>query len=420
MIKNREKAERKIGDRYRREGRRFSEPRFSRFQKKHSLGPRNNHYMWFNQTEMVPAPLPKAPSAAPLPAAAPPKFYRIHRTRVHNTEDCPDVRKMINRGAQGQGEENRPSRRRRGPPVQGRRPLPRRQENGPCCNDGRNDRNRDPSMLNGPAEAPPVREINTIIGGPYVRGHTMNLRRNYAKAARKEPMESWQVHGHRPKASLISFTEKDEAGIHYPHCDALIVRTVVARNGLGRMLFDDGSVVNILFDSTFDQIDVDHELTAISEPLFGFTGENLIPRRRITLAVDFGEPLHHLKKFIEFLIVDTRSAYRGVLGRSVLKDLQAVTSIHHLAIKFPMPGGVAKVRKNQTEARACYMNALRKVAKREGIAPAVMTIHSKPMDLDRKEPDEEMILDEGLDLQIIGSDSLTFPAEELEAFPVNF
>ncbi|KAL2466521.1 Uncharacterized protein Adt_42372 [Abeliophyllum distichum] len=99
----------------------------------------------------------------------------------------------------------------------------------------------------------------------------MNSRQNYVKEAREEPMESWQVHGHRPKAPLISFIEEDEVGIHYPHCDTLVVRAIVARNGLGRMFVDDGSIVNILFGSAFDQIDLDHELTAISEPLFSFT-----------------------------------------------------------------------------------------------------------------------------------------------------
>ncbi|KAL2479828.1 Uncharacterized protein Adt_32794 [Abeliophyllum distichum] len=122
---------------------------------------------------------------------------------------------------------------------------------------------------------------------------------------------------------------------------------------------------------------------------------------------------------MEFLIVDTRSSYHGVLGRPALKDLQAVTSIHHLAMKFLTSGGVAKIRNNQTEARACYMNALRKVAKRKDVALAVMTIHSEPMDVDHKEMDEEMILDKGLDLKSIGSDSLASPIEELEAFPVN-
>ncbi|KAL2513369.1 RT RNaseH 2 domain-containing protein [Abeliophyllum distichum] len=48
-----------------------------------------------------------------------------------------------------------------------------------------------------------------------------------------------------------------------------------------------------------------------------------------------------------------------------------------------------------------------------------MTIHSEPVELDHREPDEEMILDEGLDPRIIGLDSLASPAEELEAFLVN-
>ncbi|KAL2505288.1 Uncharacterized protein Adt_20909 [Abeliophyllum distichum] len=98
----------------------------------------------------------------------------------------------------------------------------------------------------------------------------MNSRRNYAKAAREEPVESWQVHGHRSKAPLISFTEDDEADVHYPHCDALVVRAIVVRNGLGRMLVEDESTVNILFGSAFDQMKGDHEITAIFEPLFGF------------------------------------------------------------------------------------------------------------------------------------------------------
>ncbi|KAL2453081.1 Uncharacterized protein Adt_45818 [Abeliophyllum distichum] len=185
------------------------------------------------------------------------------------------------------------------------------------------------------------------------------------------------------------------------------------------MMVDDGSVVNILFGSTFDQMDVDHELMAISEPLFDFTGDSLILQGRITLVVDFEESPCHLRKFMEFLIVDTRSSYHGVLRRPMLKDLQEVTSIHHLAMKFPMLGGVAKIHGNQTEARTCYMNALQKVVKRDDVAPAVITIHSEPMNVDHKEMDKEMILDEGLEPQIIGSNSLASSAEELEAFPVN-
>ncbi|KAL2466505.1 hypothetical protein Adt_42356 [Abeliophyllum distichum] len=91
-IENRKKAERERGDHYRRGGRRSPESCFSRFQKRHTLAPRNNYYKRFNQTEVVPIPHPKMLEVAPLPATTPPKFCRIHRTRVHNTENCPDIR----------------------------------------------------------------------------------------------------------------------------------------------------------------------------------------------------------------------------------------------------------------------------------------------------------------------------------------
>ncbi|KAL2486449.1 Uncharacterized protein Adt_31205 [Abeliophyllum distichum] len=114
-IENRERAERDRGDRYRREGRRSRESRFNHFQRKCSSRPQNNIYNRFNQTEIAPTPHPRTPAMALLSAANPPKFCHIHRTRVHNTKDCPNVRELINHRNHGQGEENPPVRGHRGP-----------------------------------------------------------------------------------------------------------------------------------------------------------------------------------------------------------------------------------------------------------------------------------------------------------------
>ncbi|KAL2542652.1 Uncharacterized protein Adt_03630 [Abeliophyllum distichum] len=173
-------------------------------------------------------------------------------------------------------------------------------------------------------QEPPIQEINTIIGRPYVGGHTMNSQSNYAKAAREESMDN---------CSHYLYQERVQTNI------------------------DDESTVNILFGSTFEQMDVDHKLTAISELLFSFSRDCLIPQGRITFIVDYGEPPYHLKKFIQYIVVDTHFAYHGVLGKPVLKDLQAVTSIYYLVMKFPTPSEVAKVCGNQTEAMSYYMNA---------------------------------------------------------------
>ncbi|KAL2504896.1 Uncharacterized protein Adt_20517 [Abeliophyllum distichum] len=100
------------------------------------------------------------------------------------------------------------------------------------------------------------------------------------------------------------------------------------------------------------------------------------------MAMDFREPPCYLKKFMEFLVVDTCSTYHGVLRRPALKDLQIVTSIHHLAMKFLTFGSLAMIR-------------------------------------DLEQADEDMMLDEGLDPRIIGPDSSASLAKELETFPAN-
>lgn len=47
---------------------------------------------------------------------------------------------------------------------------------------------------------------------------------------------------------------------------------------------------------------------------------------------------------MEFLVVDQRSAYHGVLRRLSLKKLWGVTSTHHPCMKFLMKNGIAIVK----------------------------------------------------------------------------
>lgn len=61
-------------------------------------------------------------------------------------------------------------------------------------------------------------------------------------------------------------------GVHYLHCDALVVRAMVTKNGLKIVLIDNGSSVNIILGATFDKMEVDHELTPMNSLLYRFTG----------------------------------------------------------------------------------------------------------------------------------------------------
>ncbi|KAL2466512.1 Uncharacterized protein Adt_42363 [Abeliophyllum distichum] len=136
------------------------------------------------------------------------------------------------------------------------------------------------------------------------------------------------------------------------------------------MLVDDGSTVNILFDSAFNQMEVDHEVTAIFDPLFGFTGDSLIPRGWMTLAVDFGEPrvphqeIHRIPDSGHPLRLP-RSPRKARVEGSARRSHSYTTDNKIPYIERDRQGFVGIKRRQGT----CYMNALRKVAKREDIAP---------------------------------------------------
>ncbi|PON71845.1 hypothetical protein PanWU01x14_070320, partial [Parasponia andersonii] len=57
------------------------------------------------------------------------------------------------------------------------------------------------------------------------------------------------------------------------------------------------------------------------------------------------------------------SAFNALLRRLILKELRAVTSIYHLAMKFPTQQGVGEVCGNQYDTRTCYNNSLKLAVK---------------------------------------------------------
>lgn len=59
-----------------------------------------------------------------------------------------------------------------------------------------------------------------------------------------------------------------------------------------------------------------------------------MPRGQITLVVEIGEEPTVFYKYMNFIIMNKRSAYNEIIGRPTLKQLKVVTSIHHVCLKF--------------------------------------------------------------------------------------
>ncbi|XP_022880877.1 uncharacterized protein LOC111398174 [Olea europaea var. sylvestris] len=190
------------------------------------------------------------------------------------------------------------------------------------------------------------------------------------------------------------------------------------------MLVDNGSSVNILFGSTFNKMILDHELTSTTTPLYRFTGDNITSRGKITLAVP-----QTTMNFMEFLIVDSRSAYHGVLGRPALKELGAVISIHHLCMKFSTENVVATVRGDQRGSRECYLSSIKKIEPQDvhviiadvvmADAPGDASAESEDVEMIDVPPNPEVLVIDEIDLHVIEHKPQTSPVEELESFSVD-
>ncbi|XP_075500196.1 uncharacterized protein LOC142538781 [Primulina tabacum] len=140
-----------------------------------------------------------------------------------------------------------------------------------------------------------------------------------------------------PQDPVISFGPDDLRGIVAPHNDALVVTATVANYDVARIFIDNGSSVNIFFKSTLDQMKVEgFEFEPIFTPLHGFAGHAIPSLGQIVLPLSLGHEPRRITKMTTFTVVDTPSAYNGILGRPALKDFRAVASTYHQKLKFPV------------------------------------------------------------------------------------
>ena len=143
----------------------------------------------------------------------------------------------------------------------------------------------------------------------------------------------------------ITFSDSDLEGCQHPHDDPLVIRAVVANKTVHRVLIDNGSLADIIFDSAFDKIDIGRaKLESVSTHLRGFTGEKVLPLGTIQLVLTLGGPPCQATTTARFLIVDAPSTYNMLLGRPSLNAIKAIPSAYHMMIKFPTISGVGMVR----------------------------------------------------------------------------
>uniref|UniRef100_A0A2N9HSY3 RNase H type-1 domain-containing protein n=1 Tax=Fagus sylvatica TaxID=28930 RepID=A0A2N9HSY3_FAGSY len=152
----------------------------------------------------------------------------------------------------------------------------------------------------------------------------------------------------------IIFTDRDLEGVQLPHSDALVVTMQIGDYEVKRILIDPGSSAEIMYDSLFKGLGLEHkDLDRKVDPLYGFSGESVMPVGRVTVKVHAGT----VSSPTDFWVLNSYSPYNAILGRPWLHKMKAVPSTLHQRLRFPTPEGIMEVRGDQVTAKQCLIAA---------------------------------------------------------------
>ena len=160
---------------------------------------------------------------------------------------------------------------------------------------------------------------------------------------------------------VIGFSKNDLAGVLYPHGDPLVIKMRMKEVIISRVLVDNGSSADIMFYLCFDSLNLKlSQLEPYHRPLIGFAGEKVFPLGTIKLDIFIGTWHACRTERIRFFVMDknVQSSYNIIMGRVGLKKFEAVPSIVHQSLKFPINFGVGVVKGDQKVARECYYSSV--------------------------------------------------------------
>ena len=157
----------------------------------------------------------------------------------------------------------------------------------------------------------------------------------------------------------MCFSEEDARGVKQPHDDPLIIMIMIEGFNTRRVLVDNGSSVDIIYLSAFQQLKLDQRrLHPFDSPLVSFSRDKVYPKGIGTLTVTAGSHPFQVTNRHKFLVVDSSSSYNVIIGRPTLNRWKAATSTYYLKVKFPTTQGVGEIKGDQVLVRECYQAVL--------------------------------------------------------------
>ena len=146
----------------------------------------------------------------------------------------------------------------------------------------------------------------------------------------------------------IAFNDDDLEGTIQPHNDALVVTTQINGFILNRVLVDQGSGADVMYQDLFRGLKLKKEdLSKYDMPPVGFDGQVVIPEGQVSLPVN----MKGKEVTVAFIVVTSFSPYTAILGRLWIHAMGAVPSTLHVKVKFRTEQGIVTIRGSQQAAR---------------------------------------------------------------------
>jgi len=202
-----------------------------------------------------------------------------------------------------------------------------------------------------------IGEIKTITRGPSAKGSFRSLKKSYLKQVntihRIPPLKQ------RRTDRDILFSKEDARRVKQPHDDLLVIMFMIEGFNTRRILVDNGSFIDIIYLSAFQQLKVAPErLHPFDSPLVSFSGDKVYPKGIVTLTITIGAFPKQLTHQLDFLVVNCPSSYKVIIGRLTLNRWKAAMSTYCLKVKFLTKKGVGEAKGDQVLARECYQAML--------------------------------------------------------------
>ncbi|GJS12856.1 reverse transcriptase domain-containing protein [Tanacetum coccineum] len=180
------------------------------------------------------------------------------------------------------------------------------------------------------------------------RGRVINMVQEIGDCRKRK---SWRI---QPKAWMNAPITFPPVVANDVSNDPLIIEAEVEGYWVRRVFVDQGAAVQVMFEHCFDNLSpaIKSRLTPTQTELVGFSGEQLIPIRK----------------------VEAPSPYNIILGRMGMRELRVVSSTVHAMLKFPKPRGIATLIAQTAPVYECRWSDKKAVKLDEEIEGMIMDI----------------------------------------------